>query len=90
MDEMKNDSDEGMTEDGRDRLAEGVQLPDKVKVPVIVPDASNHQSIHVGSPRLVHPEQSSDFNKEVLKKSNDALGLDFWDNALDDEDWNNA
>lgn len=68
---MKNNSFKGIPEDDRIRLTDGVQRPDNVKVRVIVRDASNHQSVHVSSPRLVRPEQSIDFKKEVLKKMSD-------------------
>ena len=44
----------------------------KTKVYVVVPDMIAPQVAYVGSPRLAHPEQISDFEKVVILGSNDA------------------
>ena len=63
---------EGVVEKGQIRLPAAIQLPDSTKVYVVIPNIDVEPVIYVGSPRLVHPEQSVDFQKEVLKESPDA------------------
>ena len=45
-----------------------IRLPDKAKVYVVVPEAEAQPSAYVSSPRLVHPEQITDFTKEVAEE----------------------
>ncbi len=60
---------EGYVENGQIRLPSNVHLPERAKVYVVVPDAdSRSPAFHVGSPRLVHPEQSVDFLKKVTRE----------------------
>lgn len=63
---------EGVVEQGRIHLKTGIRLPDKTKVYVIVPDIQIERSAYIFSPRLVHPEQSADFQLEVVEESPDA------------------
>jgi hypothetical protein len=63
---------EGTVENGLIRLSEGVVLPDKAKVYVIVPGVVGEKPITIRSPRLAHPEQAADFVKEVLECREDA------------------
>lgn len=63
---------EGVVENGQIRLPPSVHLPDRAKVYVVVPDAEVPPVAYVGSPRLAHPEQASDFVKEVVEEDHDA------------------
>lgn len=62
---------EGVVENGRIRLRDGVSLPDKTRVYVVVPDMQ-HTLPRVSSPHLAHPEQATDFVKQVLEVPHDA------------------
>ena len=57
---------QGVVENGQIRLPEYVNLPEKTKVYVVIPDVTVRPRVYIGSPRLVHPEQSADFKKEVI------------------------
>ncbi len=63
---------EGVVENGQIRLPSSVRLPEKAKVYVLIPDVSVSPVSYVGSPRLIHPEQAADFQKEVVEESSDA------------------
>ena len=63
---------EGVVENGQIRLLATVRLPEKAKVYVIIPDMEVQAKAYIGSPRLVHPEQATDFEKQVLEDSSDA------------------
>lgn len=59
---------EGVIENGQIRLNTNVDLPEKTKVYVIIPGyETDKKTVHVYSPRLVHPEQATDFTKEVIE-----------------------
>ncbi|MCI0490487.1 MAG: hypothetical protein L0229_28160 [Blastocatellia bacterium] len=64
---MKVATYEGIVENGQVRLPANVSLPEKAKVYVVVPDVELQPTGYIGSPRLAHPEQAEDFNKEVLE-----------------------
>jgi hypothetical protein len=57
---------EGFVEHGQIRLPEEVQLPEKTKVYVIVPEAAG-PSLHFPSPHLVHPEEAAHFVLDVVE-----------------------
>ena len=57
---------EGTVENGQIRLQEGVTLPERAKVYVIVPEALSEQPSRVWSPRLAHPGEAKDFSKVVV------------------------
>ena len=57
---------EGVVENGQIRLPTNFRLPDKTRVYVVVPDLEVKPVAHIFSPRLVHPEQAKDFEKEVV------------------------
>jgi hypothetical protein len=59
---------EGVVENGLVRLPANVRLPEKSKVYVVVPGVEIGPVAFVGSPRLVRPEQSKDFEKEVVEE----------------------
>jgi len=63
---------EGIVKSGTIRLTGNVKLPENTRVLVIIPDGEPGPPAHVRSPRLVHPEQASDFAKEVLEVGPDA------------------
>jgi hypothetical protein len=69
---MKVTTFEGVVENGQIRLPAGVRLPDKAKVYIVVPDVEVQPVTYIGSPRLAHPEQIADFQKEVVEESHDA------------------
>ena len=63
---------EAIVENGQIRLPSSVRLPEKAKVYVLIPDVKVPSVSYIGSPRLAHPEQASDFQKEVIEDSSDA------------------
>lgn len=63
---------EGIVENGQIRLCENVKLPENGKVYIIIPDFDPPPQAHVSSPRLVHPEQASDFTKQIIEEAADA------------------
>lgn len=69
---MKVTTFQGVVENGQIKLPDGVRLPDKAKVYVVVPDFDAQSVAHISSPRLVHPEQIDDFKKQVVEESPDA------------------
>lgn len=62
---MKVTTFEGIVKDGQIQLPLDVHLPEKAKVYVAIPDVEFKQSAYIGSPKLVHKEQASDFKKTV-------------------------
>jgi hypothetical protein len=56
---------EAKVENGQIRLPDGVTLPEKATVFVVVPEVQTVPQARVFSPRLRHPEQAADFVKEV-------------------------
>jgi hypothetical protein len=63
---------EGVVENGQIRLRDNVVLPEHAKVYVVIPDMKSAPPAHIYSPRLVHPEQTPDFAKQVIEVSTDA------------------
>lgn len=63
---------EGVVENGQIRLPAAVRLPERTRVYVVIPDVEVQSVAYIGSPRLVHPEQAADFQKEVLEEPSDA------------------
>ena len=63
---------EAIVENGQIRLPSSIRLPEKAKVYVLIPDVSMPSASYIGSPRLAHPEQAADFQKEVVEESSDA------------------
>ncbi len=59
---------EGVIENGKIRLKTNVNLPEKTRVYVIIPDFEIKKAAHVYSPHLAHPEQAIDFKKEVIEE----------------------
>ena len=63
---------EGFVEDGRIRLKTKLQLPEKTRVYVLVPDLKVEEHGHISSPSLVNPQQASDFQMEVIEEPSNA------------------
>ena len=63
---------EAIVENGQIRLPSNIRLPEKAKVYVLIPDVKVPSVSYIGSPRLAHPEQAVDFQKEVVEESSDA------------------
>lgn len=64
---------EAIVENGQIRLPASIRLPERAKVYVLIPDAKMPVASYIGSPRLAHPEQAADFQKEVVEESSDAI-----------------
>ena len=65
---MKVTTFQGIVENGQIPLPDTVRLPENATVYVVVPGVELSQASHIGSPRLVHPEQAADFKKEVVEE----------------------
>ena len=63
---------EGVVENGHVTLPPNADIPEKTRVYVLVPDVETQRTLHIRSPRLVHPEQAKDFKMEVIEDANDA------------------
>ena len=62
----------GVVENGQVRLVDNVRLPEKATVFVVVPGTEISASAYLHNPRLAHPEQAGDFDKEVVEEDCDA------------------
>jgi len=63
---------EGIVEKGQIRLKPNLQLPDKTKVYVVVPNIQVERYARIFSPRLANPGQAIDFKMEVAEESSSA------------------
>lgn len=63
---------EGIVDHGQIRIISDVQLPEQMKVYVVVPDMKLESSAQLFSPHLKDPEQSDDFKMEGIEESADA------------------
>ena len=63
---------EAIVENGHVILPPNADIPDKTLVYVMVPDVETQKTLHIRSPRLVHPEQAKDFVKEIIEDTSDA------------------
>jgi len=63
---------EGIVKDGQIRLRDKVRLPENTEVYVVIPDFESAPGARALSPRLVHPEQASDFVKQIVEVADDA------------------
>jgi hypothetical protein len=62
---------EGVVENGQVRLPSSVRLPERARVYVVVPQAKPVPA-SIYSPRLVNPEQATEFTKQVIEVTGDA------------------
>jgi hypothetical protein len=63
---------EGKIENGRIRLIDEETLPENAMVYVVVPNCVIALKASVYSPRLRHPEQATDFAKQIVEAPADA------------------
>jgi hypothetical protein len=63
---------EGIVENGQIRLLGNVALPEHAKVYIVVPGLDTTPTARIMSPRLAHPEQATDFVKQVFEVTADA------------------
>lgn len=63
---------EGLVENGQIRLPPGIFVPDRTKVYIVIPEVDSSHRAKVDSPRLAHPEQARDFEKELIPQTPDA------------------
>ena len=63
---------EGTIFNGQVRFLGDVELPENTHVYVVVPDTQSPPKAHIATPRLVHPEQTSEFQMEVIEGASDA------------------
>jgi hypothetical protein len=64
---------EGIVERGEVKLPEAVRLPEHAKVYVVVPGAEDLPPSRIQTPRLLRPEQVSDFAMEILESEDATL-----------------
>jgi hypothetical protein len=64
---------EGTIENGQIKLPGNFELPERGKVYVVFPGIELTPSVRIASPRLVHPEQASDFVLTVEDASDAGL-----------------
>ncbi len=69
---MKLTSFEAIVENHQIQLPDEIRLPDGTIVRVVVPDGELGSKAYMGSPRLVHREQLTDFEKDVIEEPHDA------------------
>lgn len=69
---MKTIAYEATVKNGQIELPETARLPDHTRVYVVVPGVETAPVFHIGSPRLAHPHEASDFVKEVMEDPPDA------------------
>jgi hypothetical protein len=67
LDSMKVLTYEAIVEHGEVKLPETVRLPENAKVYVVVPGVEDLPSSRIQTPRLLRPEQVSDFAMETLE-----------------------
>jgi hypothetical protein len=63
---------EAVVEGGQIRLPGDLRLRDQTKVYVVIPGVEAANVARIASPRLVRPEQASDFVLEVVEAEPDA------------------
>ena len=63
---------EGIVEKGQIKFKSQVNLPERTKVYVVVPDDEIEQTVFLHSPRLARPEQAADFAMEIIGAAPDA------------------
>ena len=58
---------EGVVENGHVTLPPNVDIPEKTRVHVMVPDLESRKTFNIPGARLVHPEQAEDFEMQVIE-----------------------
>ena len=59
---------EGIVVNGQIQLTTNVQLPDKTKVYVVIPNVQLNPTARIVTPRLADPGQAKDFKLEVISE----------------------
>lgn len=59
---------EGIVENGQIRLPTGMQLPEKTKVYVVVPEIPVKKTVRIYSPKLANSKQANDFKMEIIEE----------------------
>jgi hypothetical protein len=67
---MNSTSYEATVVNGQIRLPENLRLPEHAKVTVIVQSDAQVLPTRIASPKLMHPEQASDFQMVVQESAN--------------------
>ena len=62
----------GTVQNGQIRLPAGVHLPENATVYVVIPGVELAAGALIATPRLLHPEQAADFEKDVVEENGDA------------------
>jgi hypothetical protein len=62
---------EGIVENGHVTLPPNVDIPEKTRVYVLVPDLETRKTFNIPGARLVHPEQAKDFEMQVIEDTTD-------------------
>ena len=62
---------EGVVENGHVTLPRDVDIPEKTRVYVLVPNLETRKTFKIPGARLVHPEQAKDFEMQVIEDSTD-------------------
>lgn len=57
---------EGIIENGKIKLPDSIRVPDRTKVYVVIPGATQPCPMSIMSPRLANPEQAKDFKKTLI------------------------
>ncbi len=63
---------EAMVENGRIVLPDDLQLPERTRVYIVVPEIPDPPRFQIRTPRLRHPEEAGEFVKEVVEEPRDA------------------
>lgn len=64
---------EAIVERGEVKLPETVKLPEHARVYVVVPGVEDLPPSRIQTPRLLRPEQASDFAMEILEGDDAAI-----------------
>ncbi|MFY9226532.1 MAG: antitoxin AF2212-like protein [Blastocatellia bacterium] len=65
---MKLATYEAVVENGQIKLLENIELPEKAKVYVIIPEEKVLETVYIRSPRLVDKSKLADFHKEMIEE----------------------
>lgn len=65
---MKVATYEAVVENGQIKLLANIELPEKAKVYVIIPEEKILETVYIRSPRLVDKSKLADFRKEMIEE----------------------
>jgi len=58
---------EGVVENGQVKLPPEARIPERTRVYIVVPTGDAGLIPKIASPRLIHPEQAKDFEKQIIE-----------------------